>query len=137
MFSFSSLPCRGLDRSQACINFCFGYSVFLETHLQAIDQYTQPPYVAGTQSFNIPTVVLLIAPSHDLNKILWFQLWYTWKDVLSLLHSYLLLEGMILFILCYLFMSGSHACYKIHEYVRGVLLGSVLSSYSVGPRDLT
>lgn len=36
MFSFSSLPCRGLDRSQACINFCFGYSVFLETHLQAI-----------------------------------------------------------------------------------------------------
>ncbi|CAO2635185.1 hypothetical protein LEMLEM_LOCUS22989 [Lemmus lemmus] len=27
---------RGLDCSQACINFCFGYSVFLETHLQAI-----------------------------------------------------------------------------------------------------
>lgn len=25
-----------MDRSQACINFCFGYSVFLETHLQAI-----------------------------------------------------------------------------------------------------
>lgn len=36
MFSLSSLPCRGLARSQACINFCFGYSVFLETHLQAI-----------------------------------------------------------------------------------------------------
>lgn len=26
----------GLDSSQACINFCFGYSVFLEAHLQAI-----------------------------------------------------------------------------------------------------
>lgn len=26
----------GLDGSQACINFCFGYSVFLEAHLQAI-----------------------------------------------------------------------------------------------------
>lgn len=26
----------GLDGSQACINFCFGYSVFLEAHLQVI-----------------------------------------------------------------------------------------------------
>lgn len=26
----------GLDSSQACINFCSGYSVFLEAHLQAI-----------------------------------------------------------------------------------------------------
>lgn len=26
----------GLDSSQACINFCFGYSVFLEAHLQVI-----------------------------------------------------------------------------------------------------
>lgn len=26
----------GLDSRQACINFCFGYSVFLEAHLQAI-----------------------------------------------------------------------------------------------------